>query len=90
MSEQPASYGDHPIAPPIPARVDTLEHQMAQNTSAIIALVNAIDRLRTDMDHRFVGVDTRLTAIERQLEVIHQSNQLLAELLSTRLPPPPK
>ena len=56
-------------------------HVQVQNANAIAALVNVIDRLRTD-------VDARLTAVEKQLTALNESNQLLTELITTRLPPP--
>jgi hypothetical protein len=80
---------------PITARVDTLEQQLAQitnvqaqNANAIIALVNAIDRLCTDIDDRFIASDVRLAVMEKQLTALNESNRLLAELITTRLPPP--
>jgi hypothetical protein len=92
MSETPAPYGDYPQ--PIIARVDTLERQLAQvidmqsqNANAVIALVNAIDRMRTRGDDRFMAVESRLVAMENQLAALNRSNQLIAELIATRLPP---
>ena len=91
MSESPTPYNLQSTD----ARVETLEHQIVQvtevqvqNTNAIGALVNAIDRLRSGVDSHFLVVEARLTAMESQLAALNQSNQLLADLLATRLPPP--
>jgi hypothetical protein len=94
MSEQPGPYGNVPPVPPLITRVDRLERDLAQitdtqrqNTNAISALINAIDGLRASIDIRLTAVDGRLTAMEKQLAALNQSNQLLAELITTRLPP---
>jgi hypothetical protein len=82
MSEQPTPYGDVPPVPaPIIARVDAVEHQIAQNANAIAALVNAVDHMRSSFDGR-------LAAIESQLAALNENNKLLAELIITRLPDP--
>jgi hypothetical protein len=90
MSEQPAPYGDHPVPAPLITRVERVERDLvriadiqAQNVNAIAGLVNAVDQMRSTFD-------SRLAAIETQLSAIHQSNQLLIELLTSRLPPPAK
>lgn len=95
MSEQPGPYGNVPPVPPLITRVDHLERDLAlitdtqqQNTNAISALINAIDGLRASVDIRLTAVDGRLTAMEKQLAALNQSNQLLAELITSRLPPP--
>lgn len=97
MSEQPAQYGNVPPAPSLVSRVDALERNLLlitdtqqQNTNAISALIHAIDGLRASVDVRLLAVDGRLTAMEKQLVAINQSNQLLAELIATRLPAPTK
>lgn len=82
MSEQPASYGDHPVPAPLVSRVDAVERQIAQNASAIAGLINAVDGLRA-------SVDSRMTAMEKQLAALNQSNLLLIELINSRLPAPP-
>lgn len=80
---------------PITQRVEAVEQQIthvasvqAQNTSAIPALIHAIDQLRSGVDTHFAVVEARLSAMETQLAALNRSNQLLAELLSSRLPPP--
>lgn len=95
MSEQPGPYGNVPPVPPLITRVETLELRISQiadaqtqNTNAISALINAIDGLRASVDIRLTSVDGRLTAMEKQIIALNQSNLLLAELITSRLPPP--
>jgi hypothetical protein len=88
MSEQPAQYGNVPPVPPLVSRVEAVERQIAliadiqeKNTTAIAALVNSVDRMRASSD-------SRLAAIERGLTALNESNRLLADLITSRLPPP--
>lgn len=92
MSEHSAPYGDYTPGPPpsITTRVDALEQRLAaietayeQHKGVISALVNTLDSFR-------YSVDGRLTAINQQLAAIQQSNQVLVELITSRLPPPAK
>lgn len=96
MSEQSGTYGNVPPVPPLTTRVETLERRISQiadaqtqNTSAIGALINSIDSLRASVDIRLTAVEGRLTAMEKHLVALNQSNQLLAELITSRLPAPP-
>lgn len=93
MSETPAPYG----SPSITQRMEMVEQQIVrvtdvqtQNANAIVALVDAIDRLRAGVDDHFVAVEARLNGVEAQLAALNRSNQLLAELITARLPPPLK
>lgn len=93
MSETPTPYG----SPSITQRMETVERQIAQvtdvqaqNANAIVALVDAIDRLRSGVDDHFVAVEARMNGVEAQLAALNRSNQLLAELITARLPLPPK
>lgn len=90
MSETPTPYGSS-----ITQRVETVEQQIlqvtavqAQNTQTISALIHAVDQLRSGVDAHFVAVEARLAGMENQLAALNRSNQLLAELLTSRLPPP--
>ena len=88
MSETPTSSGE----PSITTRVEALERQMnaqAQNAGAIVALVHSLDRFRSEIDARFNAVEGRLDGMGEQLAALNRSNQLLAELITARLPPPP-
>jgi cell division protein FtsB len=79
----------------IPARVDALESQLARiaaaterNTSSIDALIKLADRQRDTDDRRFKAIETRLGKIERGIEALNEGNQLIAELIRSRLPAP--
>lgn len=88
MSEQPAQYGDHPVPAPIVTRVERVERDLVRladsqekNASAIAALVNSVDQMRSTFD-------SRLATIERGIAALNESNRLLIELITSRLPPP--
>lgn len=90
MSETPTPYGSS-----ITQRVEAVEQQIThiadmqeQNTNAISALIHAVDQLRSGVDAHFIAVEARLAGMENQLAALNRSNQLLAELLTSRLPPP--
>lgn len=97
MSEQPAQYNDRPVPPTLSARVDTVERQISliidaqsKNTNAIAGLINAVDGLRASIDTRMATFDARMTAMEKQLVALNESNRLLIDLITSRLPVPPK
>jgi hypothetical protein len=60
-----------------------MKRQQEQNTQAIGALIRAVDSQR-------VSTDNRLSAVEKQLAALVESNKLLAELITSRLPARPE
>lgn len=67
----------------ITTRVDQLE-----NTQ--LATIHTMDIRFSAVDARLAAVENRLTSIERLLTSLHESNQLIAQLINERLPPTSK
>jgi hypothetical protein len=89
MSEHPGQYGNVPPVPPLVSRVEAVERQISliadiqeKNAGAIAALVNSVDHMRTNFD-------SRLADIERGITALNESNRLLVDLITSRLPAPP-